>query len=262
MSLLNTEKQFHLHTGPEDIGNYVIMPGDPGRVEIIADYLDDAMFVASNREYTTYTGFLCGEKVSVISTGIGGPSAAIAVEELVKCGAHTLIRVGTSGGMDLSVSGGDLVVVSAAVRAEGTSHEYLPDGYPAVAHYEVVRSLAEAAEQLSEDTDGKRFHVGVVQSKDSFYGETNPETMPVQAMLREKWEGYLRCGCLASEMECAAIFSAALARGIRAGAVLTAIWNVERSNAGLPDRVFNNSDRAIRCAVDAVKRLIERDKRQ
>lgn len=118
--------------------------------------------------------------------------------------------------MDLSVSGGDLVVASAAVRAEGTSYEYLPEGYPAAAHYEVVRALADAAEQLSEGVDGKRFHVGVVQSKDSFYGETNPETMPVQHKLQAKWEGYLRCGCLASEMECCGYFQCcARARGSR-----------------------------------------------
>ena len=261
MSLLDTEKQFHLNVSAGEVGRYVILPGDPGRVARIAQHLEEAGPVASNREYTTYTGRLCGEPVSVVSTGIGGPSAAIALEELVKCGAHTFIRVGTSGGMDTKVVGGDLIVAAAAVRAEGTSREYLPPGYPAVANFEVVSALAEAAVALSEDADGRRCHVGVVQSKDSFYGETNPETMPVREMLDEHWQGYLRCGCLTSEMECAALFSVGLARGVRVGAVLTALWNVERFNAGLPDPVCHDSARAIQCAVEAIRKLIAADVR-
>lgn len=260
MSLLDKEKQFHLNVTAGEVGRYVILPGDPGRVPLIAQYLEGARPVASNREYTTYTGSLCGEPVSVVSTGIGGPSAAIALEELVRCGAHTFIRVGTSGGMDTKVVGGDLIVATAAVRAEGTSREYLPDGYPAVADFEVVSALAEAARSLSGDADGSRYHVGVVQSKDSFYGETNPETMPVRERLDENWQGYLRLGCLTSEMECAALFSVGLSRGVRVGAVLTALWNVERSNAGLPDPVCHDSDRAIACVLRAMGRLIADDR--
>lgn len=259
MPLLDTEKQFHLNITADDIGKYVILPGDPGRVSTIAQQLDRAYPVASNREYNTYTGSLSGVPVSVVSTGIGGPSAAIAIEELVQCGAHTFIRVGTSGGMDQRVVGGDLLIATAAVRAEGTSGEYLPEGYPAAADFAVVSALARTAEKLSEDADGRRFHVGVVQSKDSFYGETHPQTMPVREMLDEKWRAYLRCGCLTSEMECAALFSVGLARGVRVGAVLTALWNVERSNAGLPDPVCHDSSRAIQCAVGALRELIRQD---
>lgn len=174
-SIMDGERQFHIRTIPDEVGRYVIMPGDPGRVPKIAALLDDAKQVAQNREYNVYTGYLDGEKVTVCSTGIGGPSAAIAVEELVKCGADTFIRIGTSGGMDLSVSGGDLVIASAAVRGEGTSKEYLPEGYPAVADFTVTTALAKAAAELSEDKLGKRYHVGVVHSKDSFYGEVEPE---------------------------------------------------------------------------------------
>ena len=173
-SIMDGERQFHIRTIPEEVGRYVIMPGDPGRVPKIAALLDDAKQVAQNREYNVYTGYLDGEKVTVCSTGIGGPSAAIAVEELVKCGADTFIRIGTSGGMDLSVSGGDLVIASAAVRGEGTSKEYLPEGYPAVADFTVTTALAKAAAALSEDKLGKRYHVGVVHSKDSFYGDKLP----------------------------------------------------------------------------------------
>lgn len=258
MALLDPQRQYHLDIEAGDVGKYVILPGDPGRVPLIAKYLDSADAVASNREYVTYTGSLDGEKVSVVSTGIGGPSAAIALEELVKCGAHTFIRVGTSGGMDLRVMGGDLVIATAAVRSEGTSREYLPCGYPAVADFEVVSALQQSAKLLSEDCDGQRYHVGVIHSKDSFYGQTNPETMPVGQLLGERWEAYLRLGCLASEMEAAALFSVGLARGVRVGAVLTAIWNIERSRAGLPDRVCKSSDRAIRCAVGAMRELIRK----
>ncbi len=260
MALLDENIQFHLKTTADQVGKYVILPGDPGRVEKIAKYLDNAQFVASNREYTTYTGTLLGEKVSVVSTGIGGPSAAIAVEELIRCGAHTFIRVGTSGGIDIKVVGGDLVVASGAIRGDGTSREYIPEEYPAVADFEVVSALKKAADSLSTNELGNGCHVGVVQSKDSFYGEIEPEKMPIAEHLVNRWEAYVRCGCLTSEMEAATIFSVAIARHVRAGAVLTALWNVERSKAGLPDPVCHSSERAIKCAVEAIKLLIESDK--
>lgn len=261
-ALFASERQFHLGITPDEIGKYVILPGDPGRVAAIAAYLDGAVQVAQNREYNTYTGSLNGEKVSVVSTGIGGPSAAIALEELAACGVHTAIRVGTSGGMDLKVSGGDLVIATAAVRQEGTSREYLPDGYPAAADFTVVSALRDAADALSEEEDGKRYHIGVIQSKDSFYGETSPETMPVGGRLQAQWDAYLQCGCLASEMEAAALFSVGLVRRVRVGAVLTAIWNVERPKAGLDDTTCTDSTRAIECAVGAMRRLIAADHRE
>ncbi len=260
--LLQGEKQFHLQVTADQVGKYVVLPGDPGRVPKIAAYLENAEQISYNREYNTYTGILNGEKVSVVSTGIGGPSAAIAVEELIKCGAHTFIRIGTSGGIDTRVIGGDLLIASAAVRAEGTSKEYLPPDYPAAADFAVLKALDEAAAELSEDSDGKRYHVGVVQSKDSFYGETEPENMPVAGELLSRWEGYVRCGCLTSEMETAAIYSVAIARHVRAGAVLTALWNVERSKARLSDPICMDSTRAIRCAVSAIAKLIETDRKK
>ncbi|MBR4112091.1 MAG: uridine phosphorylase [Ruminiclostridium sp.] len=262
MALLDENIQFHLKTTADQVGKYVILPGDPGRVEKIAKHLDNAEFVASNREYTTYTGTLLGEKVSVVSTGIGGPSAAIAVEELIRCGAHTFIRVGTSGGIDIKVVGGDLVIASGAIRGDGTSREYIPEEYPAVADFKVLSALKQAADSLSSDELGNGCHVGVVQSKDSFYGEIEPEKMPIAEHLVNRWESYVRCGCLTSEMEAATIFSVAIARHVRAGAVLTALWNVERSKAGLPDPVCHSSERAIKCAVEAIKILIESDKKK
>jgi uridine phosphorylase len=260
MALLDPNFQYHLHVTSEQVGKYVIMPGDPGRVSKIAAFLDNAQHVATNREYVTYTGSLSGVPVSVVSTGIGGPSAAIAVEELVRCGCHTFIRVGTSGGMNLKVTGGDLAVATAAIRGDGTSAEYLTPDYPAVADYEVVTALAEAAKELSTDDDGNRYHTGVVQSKDSFYGEIEPEKMPIAPYLVNRWDAYVKAGCLASEMEAATLFAVALTRDVRAGAVLTALWNVERSKAGLPDKVCKSSERAIKCAVSAIQKLIKADK--
>ena len=259
-SIMDGERQFHIQTLPEEVGEYVILPGDPGRVPKIAALLENSKQVASNREYNVYTGFLDGCKVSVCSTGIGGPSAAIAAEELIKCGAHTLIRVGTSGGMDLSVTGGDLIIASGAVRGEGTSHEYLPPEYPALAHFDVVQALQQAAQTMSSDTIGNGYHIGVVHSKDSFYGEVEPEASPMNQDILRRWDAYMRCGCLTSEMECAAVFSVCTARRARSGAVLTALWNVERSKAGLPDTITYDSSRAIACAVEAIRILIRHDR--
>lgn len=258
-SIMDTERQFHIRTLPDEVGRYVILPGDPMRVPKIAALLDNAVQVAQNREYNVYTGYLDGQKVTVCSTGIGGPSAAIAVEELIKCGADTFIRIGTSGGMDLAVSGGDLIIASAAVRGEGTSAEYLPEDYPAAADFRIVTALAKAAGKLCSDELGNRFHVGVVHSKDSFYGEVEPENSPMSADINRRWDAYLRCGCLTSEMECAAVFSVGLARKARCGAVLTALWNVERSKAGLPDNITDDSSKAIKCVVEAIRLLIADD---
>ena len=166
--------EYHIDVKKGEVGRYVILPGDPGRCEQIASFLETPKLIASNREFVTYSGTLLGEKVSVTSTGIGGPSAAIALEELCHCGADTFIRVGTCGGMDTKVKGGDLVIASGAVRMEGTSKEYAPLEFPALAHIDIVNALREGARKL-----GLRNHVGVVQCKDSFYGQHEPTKMPV-----------------------------------------------------------------------------------
>ncbi len=258
--LTDTEKKYHLDITDNDIGKYIILAGDPGRIPKIAAYFDNAVKVAEKREYVTFTGYLNGEKISAVSTGIGGPSAAIAAEELISSGAHTFIRVGTSGGMKDCVRGGDLVIATAATRSEGTSHEYLPDDYPAVAQFDVVTALRDAATTLCSGNEGDRFHTGVIHSKDSFYGETAPETMPVSDKLIKNWEAYIKCGCLTSEMECAALFSVGLVRDVRMGAVLTALWNAERSRKGLPDTICHSSQKAIECAVKAMEILINKDR--
>lgn len=259
-TIMTEDKQFHIQVNSEQVGRYVILPGDPGRVEKIAQFLENPEFQSSNREYTIYTGTLLGERVTVCSTGIGGPSSAIAIEELIKCGCDTFIRVGTSGGMDLKVFGGDLIIASAAIRGDGTSREYMPLDYPAVADFDVTLALKNAAEKVTSDKDGDRYHIGVVQSKDSFYGEVEPDNMPVAHFLNERWEEYLRCGCLTSEMECATLYSVGLARRVRVGSILTALWNVERSKANLPDFITHDSTKAINCTIEAIKELIIKDK--
>ena len=220
--------QYHLQIRKGDVGRYVIMPGDPKRCARIAGYFDDARLVADSREYITYTGYLDGEMVSVTSTGIGGPSASIAMEELVLCGAHTFIRVGTCGGMDMDVKGGDIVVATGAIRMEGTSREYAPIEFPAVADLEVTNALVSAAKAL-----GYTYHAGVVQCKDAFYGQHEPQRMPVSYELLNKWEAWKRLGCKASEMESAALFVAASHLRVRCGSDFLVVGNQERQAAGL-----------------------------
>ena len=250
------DKQYHIQVGKGEVGRYVILPGDPKRCAKIAKYFDNPRLVADSREFVTYTGYLDGEMVSVTSTGIGGPSASIAMEELVKCGADTFIRVGTCGGMQLKVESGDLVIASGAIRMEGTSREYAPIEFPAVADVGIVNALAEAAEAL-----GKKHHVGVVQCKDSFYGQHEPEIMPVSYELLNKWEAWKRLGCLASEMESAALFVVASALGVRAGSVFLVVANQEREKEGLPNPVVHDTDLAIRTGVEAIRRQIRREKK-
>ena len=204
--------QYHIQLRKGDVGRYVILPGDPKRCKKIAEHFDHPQLMADSREFVTYTGYLDGEKVSVTSTGIGGPSASIAMEELVQCGADTFIRVGTCGGIDLDVKGGDIVVATGAVRMEGTSREYAPIEFPAVADLNVANALVASAKEL-----GYTFHTGVVQCKDAFYGQQEPEKMPAGYELINKWNAWRMLGCLASEMESAALFVVAAKLGVRAG---------------------------------------------
>lgn len=248
-------EEFHLKIKPGDVGGYVILPGDPGRCESIAALLDRPRKIASNREFTTVTGLLDGKPVSVVSTGIGGPSAAIALEELVHCGAHTFIRVGTSGGMQPEVLGGDVVIATAAVRMDGTGKEYAPIEYPAAAHYDVVQALQQAAAAA-----GHRFHIGVVQCKDSFYGQHEPENMPVAAELTQKWQAWLKCGALASEMESATLFLVAAVRRVRIGTILLVLGNQTRRAMGLEDIQVHDTSVCAQIAVAAMRRLIAADR--
>ena len=248
-------RQYHIGLKEEDIGKYVILPGYPKRCEKIAAYFDNPEKVGDRREYVTYTGYLNGEKVSVTSTGIGGPSAAIALEELTKLGAHTFIRVGTCGGIDTDVKSGDIVIAQAAIRAEGTSKEYAPIEFPAVADFEVTTALKKGVEAL-----GAKDHVGVVQCKDSFYGQHEPDIMPISYELNNKWEAWKRLGTLASEMESAALFTVASFLKVRVGSCFLVVANQEREKEGLTNPVVHDTDLAIRVGIEGIKNLIEADK--
>ncbi len=247
--------QFHIKCKEGDVGRYCILPGDPGRSEIIAQYFDNPVKIQSNREYVTYTGTLLGEKVSVCSTGIGGPSAVIAMEELHKIGADTFIRVGTCGGIKLDVQAGDVVIATGAIRHEGASREYAPIEFPAVSDYQALSALVDSAREM-----GYRWHAGVVQCKDSFYGQHDPSRMPVSYELLHKWEAWKRLGVVASEMESAALFTCAAALGVRCSSAFHVVWNQERDAAGLPQEESHDTSSAIKVGIEAVKRLILADR--
>ncbi len=252
------EKMYHIGFGREDIqgARYALLPGDPGRVSKIAEKLDNRKELCVHREYTTYIGELNGEQVLVMSTGMGGPSTAIGVEELIRLGVDTLIRVGTSGGMRLDVVSGDVCIISGAIRQEGTSKEYTPIEYPAIADLDVTLALREAAKE-----SGYGWHVGVAHCKDSFYGQHSPEAMPVSYELLDKWKAWIRAGALCSEMETAALYTVASVRRVRAGAVMLVIWNQEREAANLPQERCFETERAIDVGIRGLRKLIDEDRK-
>jgi len=246
------EKLYHIGFDDTHGAKYVILPGDPGRVQSIAENLENPSFYCQNREYTTWLGELEGETVMVMSTGMGGPSTAIAVEELKKTGIDTFIRIGTCGGMAENVIGGDVVIATGAIRQEGTGREYVPIEFPAIADLSVTNALVQAAKNTKAT-----WHAGVVHCKDSFYGQHSPERMPVGYELKEKWQAWIKAGCLASEMESAALFIVAATLGIKAGCVLNVVWNQERQAKGLSNPRVHDTTPAIRTAVEAVRLLIK-----
>ena len=253
---MEKELMHHIMCGVGDVGRYVILPGDPGRVEKIASYLDEASHVVTYREFNTWTGRLGGVEVSVCSTGIGGPSASIAMEELVRCGADTFIRVGTCGGIDPSLLPGDLIIPTGAIRKEGTTCEYVPIEYPAVPDYDLVNALALAAKKL-----GKRYHLGVVECKDSYYGQHAPENMPNGDELTRKWKAWQMAGALGSEMESAALFIVAAVRRVRCASILLLCRNRERETLlklTTPEVTFETAP-AIETTIEALRAIIEAD---
>ena len=253
---LHTDVQHHIQLKRGDVGRYVLLPGDPGRCQLIAGYFDNPHQVAYNREYNTYTGTLLGEKVSVTSTGIGCPSTAIAVEELVAIGADTFIRVGTSGGIQPGTQAGDIAVVSGAIRDEGTTLHYMPTEFPAVAHVDVVEALMQGVQKL-----GYRYRVGISQSKDSFYGEIDPTRMPVDRRLLDRWKAWQMGGAICSEMEAAAIFVISSILRVRAGGVMLMANSHDVPFPG--EEEFNKAfdiNRGIRTAIEGIKILIEKDR--
>lgn len=253
----HNELMHHLKIKKGEIGKYVILPGDPGRVEKIASHLQNPYFVNTNREYTIWNGTVEGETVTVMSTGMGGPSTAIAIEELKKCGAEVLIRVGTCGGIDPDIIPGTLIISTGAIRKEGTTREYVPIEYPAVPDFEVTSKLKEAAERLNF-----RYAMGVTESKDSYYGQHDPESMPVENELLYKWKAWQRAGAIASEMEGAALFVVSGVRRMKSAAIFLLCRNRERENLGITDPSCWDTTDAISTAVEAIRLLILQNKAQ
>jgi len=245
------EKLYHLGFADACGAKYVILPGDPGRVESIAKHLDNPRFLNQNREYTTWIGEIEKEPVLVMSTGMGGPSTAIAVEELSKLGVKTYIRIGTCGGMAEQVEAGDVVIATGAIRQEGTSREYVPIEFPAIADLDVTNALVQAVKNTKE-----KWHTGVVQCKDSFYGQHSPDRMPIGYELKDKWQAWIKAGCLASEMESASLYIVAQVLGLKAGCVLSVVWNQEREAKGLSNKEVHDTTPAIKTAVEAIRLMI------
>lgn len=238
-------KQYHTQTQLGDVGRYVLMPGDPGRVPLIASRLENAVHIATNREYVTYTGWLEGVKVSVTSTGIGCPSSAIAVEELYRSGADTFIRVGTSGSLQSGTKSNDLAIVTGAIRHEGTSSHYMPIEFPALCDLEIVQAMRSAVQRL-----GVRYQVGISHSKDSFYGEVEPERSANSEQLKDLWKAWQIGGAICSEMEISTICIVSSILRARAGGIMAMHGEGE----------FGPLDGLIIAAVESVRELIKLDK--
>ncbi len=251
----DAELKYHLHLKKGDVGRYVLLPGDPGRCDLVARSFDNPKLIASNREFRTFTGTLLGEKVSVTSTGIGSPSTAIAVEELIDIGADTFIRIGTSGGMQPEQIPGELAICSAAIRDEGTTMQYMPPEFPAIADITVTLALKSAAEKLKIP-----YRVGITQSKDSFYGQHQPQRMPVAERLQQRWKAWKMGGAICSEMEAAAIFVLGSIYRKRTGGVMLISGNQESKDPNVSHA--EDLSGMIATAVEALKLLIEQDRKE
>lgn len=248
-------RQYHIQVAPGEVGRYVFLPGDPGRCEPIAAFFDEPRLVAKNREYETWSGYLDGEMVSVTSTGIGCPSAAIAMEELVRVGSDTFVRVGTSGSMQPHIKPGDLGVIHGAIRDEGTTSHYLPIEFPAVADVDVTRALAIGARSL-----GKTVHVGISQSKDSFYGQHEPGRMPVASRLQERWKAWMAGGAICSEMEAAGLFIVASTLGVRAGGIMMILGHPDQSPMTEAEWKAGAVENVLPAAIEGMREIIKADR--
>lgn len=255
MATYSDSYEYHIHLSKGDIGRYVFLPGDPGRCEIIAQHFDNPKFVVSHREHTTWVGELDGERVAVTSTGMGGPSTAIAVEELIHVGADTFMRVGTAGAMQPETQPGDIAIVNAAIRDEGTGLHYLPMEFPALADLDLTNGLVSAAQDL-----GLRHHVGVSQSKDSFYGQHSPDSMPVGPHLKDRWDAWVKGGCLVSEMECATLYLVGSTRRVRTGGVMMVMGHHDFSPMTEQEKDASQVGNLIPVAIEGMRQMIATDK--
>ncbi len=242
---MSIEIQKHIRAKQGDVAEWVLLPGDPGRARRIAERFDGKRLVAENREYVLYTGTYRGVEVSVCSTGIGGPSAAIALEELIRVGGRNFIRVGSCGGRQEDIPIGSLIVVTGAFRGDGTSLAYLPLGFPAVADLEITNGLVRAAHAL-----GYEVVVGLGYTRDAYYVQDRE----LNLILKE-------AGVVAADNECSTLFVVGSRRRVKVGAILATdsnIWLPEQPPLEERERLFREGEkRAIEVALEAVRLLAE-----
>ncbi|MEP7105045.1 MAG: nucleoside phosphorylase [Chloroflexota bacterium] len=246
------DRKYHVGLAPGEVGGYVLMPGDPFRTALIAKYLDGAQEKAFSREYRTFTGTVDGAAVSTTSSGIGGASAAIAVEELSELGAHTFLRVGTCGAAQPGIKMGDLVIATGSVRSEGTPDGYVPREYPAIAHPQVVNACVAAAEAA-----GAAHHLGIIRSVDALYSDLLPDRMPRREALMAELQMWSRAGVVANDMESSTIMVVSSLRKLRAGVILLCVDELGAGEIHHLDPSL--MDRMLRVAVDAIRLLVVRD---
>ena len=251
---MTEKKKYHVGLAQGDVGEYVLVPGDPFRTPMVAKHLDGAREVAFSREYRTFTGQVDGVPVSTMSTGMGGPSVAIGIEELAELGVHTFLRVGTCGAAQPEIKMGDLVIAIGAVRSEGTPDAYVPKEYPAIASLDVTNALVEAA-----TASGVPYHVGVIRSVDALYSDLAPDRMPRPHHLHEELDTWSRAGILSNDMETSTLFVVSRLRKLRAGTINLCVDELGAGEIHHLDPSY--MDRMLAVAVDAIRRLIARDKR-
>lgn len=251
------KKMMHVALEKGQVGRYVFLPGSPERTEKIAAYFDNPKEIAYHREYRTFVGELDGVPVAVTSTGIGGPSTAIAVEELYQCGVDTMMRVGTCASTSPKVALGDVVIPNGAVKMEGVSMHYLPVEFPAVPDFQMVKAIEQAAKALDLP-----YNIGVTITKASFYTQTAPETKPVGQELMYKWDAYEKGGATSTSMECSTLFSVGASLGIRTACVMASATNYKTYSDNERKTDIDIEDRAIRTAIEAMRRIIKQDKEQ
>jgi uridine phosphorylase len=247
-----SERKYHVGLTAEEVGKYVLFPGDPARTAIIARFLDGAREVAFSREYRTFTGSINGTPVSAVSSGMGGPSVAIGVEEMRELGVHTFLRVGTCGATQPGIKMGDLIIASAAVRTEGTADSYVPKEFPAVADHQVVTALLDSAREL-----GARHHLGIIRAVDALYSDLVPDTMPNGPHLREELAMWAKAGVIANDMESSTLFVLGSVRRLRVGSLLLCVDEVGAGEIHHLDPSYMET--MLKVAVGAIRRLIESD---
>ncbi|MHA1512986.1 MAG: nucleoside phosphorylase [Candidatus Hodarchaeales archaeon] len=246
------DKQYHINVSSKDIeeSKHLIICGDPGRVPRISSLLKDSREISFNREYRIHLGYINNKPVLISSCGIGAPSTAIGIEEFGILGVSNMIRVGTSGILSRKVKLGDIVSATGAIRDEGTTHEYVPASFPAVAHPDVVIALRQAVKHYNLE---RIFHEGIVHSKDAFYSEI-PKLIPDSVNAENKWKTWIRAGTLITEMECSTLFVLGAIRGWRTGGIMAAIGDTKGGEL-IIDHMKGQKE-AIEVVIEAIKRLL------